>query len=79
MWKYFYKVNGILNKTVYEQKLNIGFSAGAFVRFNRIMIDATYFKNLTGYKLTSDLGTYKSNNGTFQFSVGFLINKAKWM
>ncbi|MDB5017166.1 MAG: hypothetical protein JWQ84_1998 [Mucilaginibacter sp.] len=74
---YFSKVTGILNATKYDQTINLGFSGGASIQFKRWVFEATYLESLSGYKVTSDLGTYKSNNGTLQITVGFQLNKPK--
>ncbi|WP_295666486.1 outer membrane beta-barrel protein [uncultured Mucilaginibacter sp.] len=74
---YYANINGILNKTQYDQKLNFGISAGASYKYKRFIFEATYLKSLSGYGVTSGLGSYKSYNGTFQFTVGFQLNKVK--
>lgn len=68
---YYAKLRGQLDSTSYQQKLNFGLSGGVSIRVKRFIFEATYLKSLSGYKVSSGLGTYKSNNGTFQLSVGF--------
>ena len=74
---YYPKVLAILNGTKYEQNLNFGLSGGVSIHFKRLSFGAMYMKSLSGYQVSSDYGNYKSNNGTFQFTVGFQLNKVK--
>lgn len=74
---YYGKSIAILNQTKYEQGINLGFSGGASVKAGRFIFEATYLKSITGYKIVSDWGTYKSNNGTLQFTISFKLNKSK--
>ncbi|HEY4326607.1 MAG TPA: outer membrane beta-barrel protein [Mucilaginibacter sp.] len=74
---YYPKLLDTLNRTKYEQKLNLGLSGGVNIQIKRFNIGVTYMKSLSGYKVTSDFGTYKSYNGTFQFTIGFQLNRLK--
>jgi len=74
---YYPNIIGILNKTQYDQKLNFGISGGASVKYKRFIFEATYLKSLSGYGITSGLGSYKSYNSTFQFTIGFQLDKVK--
>ncbi len=74
---YYAKSIAILNQTKYEQGINLGFSGGGSIRAGRFIFEATYLKSITGYKIISDWGTYKSNNGTLQFTISFKLNKSK--
>ena len=74
---YYTNITGILNKTEYDQKLNFGISAGASIKYKRFIFEAAYLKSLSGYGVTSGLGSYKSYNGTFQFTIGFQLDKVK--
>ncbi|MFI5139119.1 MAG: hypothetical protein ACHQIM_14950 [Sphingobacteriales bacterium] len=74
---YYAKVTGILNATKYDQKLNFGFSGGLNIQFKRLSIEATYLKSLSGYQATSGFGSHTYGNGTFQFTLGFRLNKLK--
>ena len=74
---YYANITGVLNKTQYDQKLNFGISAGASIKYKRFIFEATYLKSLSGYGVTSGLGSYKSYNGTFQFTIGFQLDKVK--
>jgi len=74
---YYTKIAGILDSTKYAQKLNFGISAGASIKYKRLIFEATYLKSLSGYGVTSGLGSYKSYNGTFQFTIGFQLDKVK--
>jgi len=74
---YYANITGILNKTQYDQKLNFGISGGASFKYKRFIFEATYLKSLSGYGITSGFGSYKSYNGTFQFTIGFQLDKVK--
>jgi len=74
---YYTNITGILNKTQYDQKLNFGISGGASIKFNRFIFEATYLKSLSGYSIHSGLGSYNSHSGTFQFTIGFQLDKVK--
>jgi hypothetical protein len=67
----------VLSGTQYLQKLNVGLSAGVNIQFKRLSFEATYLKSLSGYQVTSGYGTYRSYNGTLQFTIGFRLNKVK--
>jgi len=71
------QVDSVLNKTKYEQKLNFGLSGGVNISFKRFSFGATYMKSLSGYQVSSGFGNYKSYNGTFQFTIGFRLNKPR--
>ncbi len=74
---YYAKVDSVLNGTQYRQKLNLGLSGGVNIQFKRLSFEATYLKSLSGYQVTSGYGTYRSYNGTLQFTVKFQLNKPK--
>ena len=74
---YFKNISTILNATRYQQNFNFGFSAGASYQFGRFIFEATYLKSLSGYGISSGLGSFKSNNGTLQFTIGFQLDKVK--
>jgi hypothetical protein len=74
---YYKNISTILNATQYQQNINFGFSAGASYQFKRFIFEATYLKSLSGYGISSGLGAYKSYNGTFQFTIGFQLDKVK--
>jgi len=74
---YYAKVDSVLNGTQYLQKLNVGLSGGVNIQFKRLSFEATYLKSLNGYQVTSGYGTYRSYNGTLQFTIGFRFNKLK--
>jgi hypothetical protein len=74
---YYKTISPILNATQYRQNINFGFSAGASYQVKRFIFEATYLKSLSGYGINSGLGAYKSYNGTFQFTIGFQLDKVK--
>jgi len=74
---YYKNMSTILNATQYRQNINFGFSAGASYQVKRFIFEATYLKSLSGYSINSGLGAYKSYNGTFQFTIGFQLDKVK--
>jgi len=74
---YYANVRGLLDSTKYDQKLNFGLSGGLNIQFKRLSIEATYLKSLSGYRATSGFGSHTYGNGTFQFTVGFQLNKLK--
>jgi hypothetical protein len=71
------KIVGMLNNTKYDQKLNFGLSGGLNIQFKRLSFEATYLKSLSGYQATSGFGSHTYGNGTFQFTLGFRLNKVK--
>lgn len=71
------KITAILNATKYGQTINFGISAGAGYQFNRFVFGIDYIKSLSGFQVSSGLGTFKSYNGTFQITVGFQLDKVK--
>jgi hypothetical protein len=74
---YYANVTSILNSTKYDQKLNFGLSGGLNIQFKRLRFEATYLKSLSGYQATSGFGGHIYSNGTFQFTMGFRLNKVK--
>jgi hypothetical protein len=74
---YYAKTITQLTGTKYDQKLNYSVSGGLSLQSKRFVFEATYLKPLGGYNVTSGFGSYKSNNGTFQFTIGFQLNKLK--
>ncbi|GAB3913874.1 outer membrane beta-barrel protein [Mucilaginibacter boryungensis] len=74
---YYKKVTGQIRAARYDQKINLGLSAGLGLEFGRFTIDATYLKSLSGYHVTSDFGSYKANSGSLQFTIGFKFNKPR--
>ncbi|QEM09905.1 outer membrane beta-barrel protein [Mucilaginibacter rubeus] len=74
---YFANAQNKIKTTRYDQKINFGLSGGVSVQFNRLIFEAVYQKNLSGYQVISDFGNYKTNPGTLQISVGFKLNGSK--
>lgn len=74
---YYNTVTDKINATRYEQKINLGFSGGIGLQYQRWMLEATYNKSFKGYLVTSDLGSYNTNPGSVQISIGFQLNKTK--
>lgn len=74
---YYPGIAGLLSKTKYQAKLNYGISAGISAHFNRFILEATYLRRLNIQTITSGLGSYKYNSNTFQFTLGFMLNKPK--
>jgi hypothetical protein len=74
---YFAKVSGVINNTNYQKGFNLGFSGGVSLQYNRLVLEAVYLKSVSGYKVTSGYGSYKSNNGSLQLTIGFKLNKTK--
>ncbi|MBB6127520.1 hypothetical protein [Mucilaginibacter lappiensis] len=74
---YYNTVSGKLNATRYDQKLNFGFSGGVGLQYRRWMLEATYNKSFKGYHVASDLGSYNTNPGSVQISIGFQLSKPK--
>lgn len=66
-----------IKTTRYDQKINLGLSGGVSVQYNRLIFEALYQKNLSGYQVKSDFGNYKNSPGTLQISVGFKLNSSK--
>ncbi|QKJ28946.1 outer membrane beta-barrel protein [Mucilaginibacter mali] len=74
---YYKKTITQINATKYQQQLNFGLSGGLQFNTGRLSIEATYLKNLGGYKVSSDYGTYTAGPGVLQFTVGFRLNKGR--
>jgi len=72
---YYTSVNNQLKNTRYVPAINVGVSAGVSLQYNRFSFEATYLKSISGFKVSSDFGSYKSNPGTVQLTVGFQLNK----
>ena len=72
---YFAAVADTLNSTKYLQKLNFGLSGGVKFQFRRLSLGAMWNQNLTGYQINSAFGTYKTKPGTFQFTIGWQLDK----
>ncbi|WP_183562787.1 outer membrane beta-barrel protein [Mucilaginibacter sp. SP1R1] len=51
-------------------KVNVGFTGGVSFHFRRFDIDGRY-QMMTPYKLSSDLGSYRKSNQTFQVGIGY--------
>lgn len=74
---YYKKTITQINATKYQQQLNFGLSGGLQFNSGRLSIEATYLKNLGGYKVSSDYGTYTASPGVVQFTVGFRLNRGR--
>ncbi len=74
---YYTSVNNQLKNTRYVPAVNFGLSAGVSLQYNRLSFEATYLKSISGLKVSSDFGSYKSNPGTLQLTIGFQLNKPK--
>lgn len=74
---YYKKTITQINATKYQQTLNFGLSGGLQFNTGRLTIEATYLKNLGGYKVSSDYGTYTASPGVLQFTVGFRLNRGR--
>ncbi len=74
---YYNKTIAILGQTQYTPKLNYGLSGGVSIHYQRLIFEATYLKGLSGQKVTSGLGRYNGYYNTFQFTIGFQLNKPK--
>jgi hypothetical protein len=72
---FYAKTAGLLAKTSYAKRINYGISGGVSMHLNRFIFEATYLKQLKGQKIISDLGSYTSSNSTFQFTLGFRLNR----
>ena len=74
---YYAKLQSLLNGTDYEKSINIGLSVGVAEQFKRWIFEAGYLKSLSGYRVSSGLGSAVSHSGTLQFSIGFQLDKVK--
>jgi hypothetical protein len=74
---YYTSVNNQLKNTKYVPAINLGVSAGVSLQYNRLSFEATYLKSISGFRVSSDFGSYKSNPGTVQLTIGFQLNKPK--
>jgi len=74
---YYVALGDTINGTKYLQKLNFGLSGGLSFQIKRLHIGATWNQSLTGYEIRSAFGTYKTKPGTFQFTVGWQLDKIK--
>ena len=66
-----------LDKSKYEQKINLGLSGGVSYQYKRFIFGADYSKSLTGYTVSSGLGSYNSHAGSLQISIGVQLSKPK--
>jgi len=74
---YYAKVTSILNTTNYERGVNFGISVGIGTKFKRWIFDATWLNSISGYRVSSGLGSSKTNSGTLQIGIGFQLDKVK--
>jgi hypothetical protein len=74
---YYAKLQSLLNGTDYEKSINIGLSVGVAEQFKRWIFEAGYLKSLSGYRVSSGLGSAVSHSGSLQFSIGFQLDKVK--
>jgi hypothetical protein len=74
---YYAKTIATLGNTNYQQSINISVSGGVSAQFKRWIFEAGYLKSLSGYRVSSGMGSATSNNGTLQFSIGFQLDKVK--
>ncbi|SDD32345.1 Outer membrane protein beta-barrel domain-containing protein [Mucilaginibacter pineti] len=74
---YFKNINKQLSATQYQQKINFGLSGGVTLQYQRFLLEATYNKSFSSYRVVSDLGSYSQNPGSVQISIGFQLNKPK--
>ncbi|GAA3987814.1 PorT family protein [Mucilaginibacter dorajii] len=74
---YYTSVTNQLKNTRYTPAINFSLSVGVALQYNRFSFEATYLKSISGYKVNSDFGSYKSNPGSIQLGIGFQLNKPK--
>jgi len=74
---YYNTVADKIKATRYEQKINLGLSGGVGLQYQRWMLEATYNKSFNSYHVASDLGSYNTNPGSVQITIGFQLNKPK--
>ena len=74
---YYSKTTTVLAGTKYQQNINFSLSLGAAVYLKRLVFEADYLQNLSGYQVKSGYGSFTSHTGSRQFSVGFQLNKPK--
>ncbi len=74
---YFATATTALNATKYTPTLNLGLSGGVSIHYQRLIIEATYLKGLSGQKVSSGLGSYNGYYNSVQFTIGFQLNKPK--
>jgi hypothetical protein len=74
---YYTSVTNQLKNTRYSPAINFSLSVGVSLQYNRFSFEATYLKSISGYKVSSDFGSYKSNPGSIQLGIGFQLNKPK--
>jgi hypothetical protein len=74
---YFKNINKQLSATQYQQKINFGLSGGVTLQYQRFLLEATYNKSFSSYRVVSDLGSYSQNPGSVQISIGFQLSKPK--
>jgi hypothetical protein len=74
---YYSTVTGALNNTGFEKKINYGISGGVTLHVNRLLFDATYYRELQTQKVSSALGSYTANTNGLQLTIGFKLNKSK--
>jgi hypothetical protein len=74
---YYAAVGDTINSTKYLQKLNVGLSGGLNLQIQRLRIGAMWNQSLTGYEIKSAFGAYKTKPGTFQFTIGWQLDKIK--
>jgi hypothetical protein len=74
---YFVSLTDSLKNTKYLPKLNFGLSGGVNFQFKRLSFGAMWNQSLSSYQINSDFGTYSTKPGTFQFNIGWQLDKVK--
>jgi len=74
---YFVSLTDSLKNTKYLPKLNFGLSGGVNFQFKRLSFGVMWNQSLSSYQINSDVGTYSAKPGTFQFNIGWQLDKVK--
>jgi hypothetical protein len=74
---YYVSLTDSLKGTQYLPKLNFGFSGGINFQYKRLSFGAMWNQSLSSYQINSDFGTYSTKPGTFQFNIGWQLDKVK--
>ncbi|MGF7082653.1 outer membrane beta-barrel protein [Mucilaginibacter sp. UYCu711] len=74
---YLNRLADTVNTTTFNKKLSLGVSGGIGLSVNRFLLEATYYRALQQYKISSPIGSYSSGANHVQITLGFKLNKTK--
>lgn len=65
------KIHTALDASKLSGGMTLGYQAGFILRFGRFNLETTYLQNLSPYRISSDLGSYKKRYRNLRLGLGF--------